>query len=219
MDTEKGRHRHPLGLVYQRRLSLTQNTEPSESQPPVTVRGEGGEQKINPVYQTRVQSAPQEFIGPVPLGQVRPEPAANRLLIPFHPELRAEFQYQRPNYYSKDLIRSYAQHALSLPHPEHPDAVAKTVKVYRVRHEIMQPRAYATGMHPTDMTFYLPYYMGEFDTEGRMTREAQTDPLLYWLLPNLRDDRLHPENVRCHYLRHAGDRNWVQWPDKTWRAE
>jgi hypothetical protein len=221
MDTEKGRHRHPLDLVYQRRLSLTQNTEPSESPPPMTARDENGVQHMNPVYQARVQHAPSDFVAPIPLGHIAPAPAANRLIIPFHPDIRPELQLQVPNYYSKDLISSYARYALSLPHPKHPNAVAQTVKVYRVIHQIMLPRAYAGGMHPTDLVLYLPYYMGEFDKAGELTLEARKDPFLYWLVPNLRDNPndLEHSKVRCFYRRHAGDTDWVLWPDKTWHAE
>jgi hypothetical protein len=219
LDTEKGRSRHPLGLIYQRRLSLTQNTEPSlQSQP--TIRDNDGVQRMNPAFQARSLYAPQEHLGPgVPLGHGGAPPSPNYPIIPFHPEIRADFQYQHPNAFSKQLFSTYARHVLSQPHPKYPDAVPTTVKIYRVIHQIMQPGDYSRGSHPTDMTLYVPYYEGEYDTAGKLTPAAQRDPFLYWLVPNMHDDRQHPNNVRCYYLRHAGDRDWVQWPDKTWHAE
>jgi hypothetical protein len=220
MDTETGRHRHPMGLVYQRRLSLTQNTEPSET-PPLTARDEHGVQRMNPAYQARLRHAPQDFVAPIPLGQIAPASAENRLIVPFHPDIRPETQLLVPNFFPKDLLRSCAKYAMSLPHPTHPAAKAKTVKVYRVVHQIMLPRAYAGGMHPTDLVFYLPYYMGEYDQTGELTEASKRDPFLYWLLPNLRDNPndLEHSKLRCYYLRHAGERDWILWPDKTWHSE
>jgi hypothetical protein len=220
MDTEKGRHNHPMGLVYQRRLSLTQNTESSET-PPLTGRDKDGIQRINPLYQARIQHAPQDFVGPIPLGHIAPAQAPNRLIIPFHTDIRPESQLQMPNAYPKQLLQSYARHVLSQPYPSHPTAVARSVKVYRVVHLIMTPRHYARGVSPTDPELYLPYYMGEFDAKGELTEAAKRDPFLYWLIPTVRDNRDDPDHskLRCYYLRHAGERDWVLWPDKTWHAE
>jgi hypothetical protein len=221
MDTEKGRHRYPLGLIYQRRLSLTQNTEPSLPPPSMMERAPDGAPRMNKVYEQRIQNAPQDVSGPVPLGRLGPVPSDRRLIVPFHPEFRPESQYQAPSFYPKHLLSSYARHVLTLPHPKHPDAKVKSVKVYRVVHAIMPMLWYAQGRQPTDMTLYLPYYMGEFDVEGKLTAEAKQDPFLYWMLPNLRDDVTNPEKsvIRSYYRRHAGDRDWVLYPDKTWHEE
>ena len=72
---------------------------------------------------------------------------------------------------------------------------------------------------PLDQVWFLPADVPPHKMRQTLTPAAQRDPFLYWLLPNLRDDRHHPHNVRCYYLRHAGDSDWVQWPDKTWHAE
>src|SRR5262249_39963916 len=109
-------------------------------------------------------------------------------IVPFHPQSNPpDVQFQPPAVYAKRLLESYARHITALPHPDDPEKRAGRVKIYRVVHLIPSAKQMASGIHPCAPTLYLPFYVGEYDTEGKLTQEAEDDPLLYWVVPILLD--------------------------------
>src|SRR5262249_24938333 len=132
----------------------------------------------------------QQYAPPAPnQGQIvgiandpRKVPASK--IVPFHPQSNPpDAQFQPPAVHAKRLLESYARHITAQPHPDDPAKRAVKVKIYRVGHLIPSAKQMASDFHPCDPTLYLPYYVGEYDTQGKLTREAEEDPLLYWLLP------------------------------------
>ena len=99
--------------------------------------------------------------------------------------------------------------ALAKIAPEHPTWKIERVRIYRIIHRIPPSDLFLIGVEATDPEFYLPFYMGEFDAGGKLVNE--NDPLLYWMLPVLRDP---PRNafsqVRDWMRRHAGDPYWIR---------
>ncbi len=172
----------PTRLQYQRRLALTESTNQNLTPAP------------RPLFTLALQRRAQTG-------------------IPLHPELDPVFQYREPNAYSKLMIRAFARRVATEPEyrgQTDPDAVVKGVKVYRVVHNIIQPKDMARGASPLDETLYTPYYMGDFawrpeidpgtgtlviDPETKRPRlewrlTDPTDPTLYWLIPYLREPKL-----------------------------
>ncbi len=99
----------------------------------------------------------------------------------------------------RSIIPSYIRHVAF--EYEKPDlkATIKGVKLYRVQHRIISMAQYVgsvpdeytpykffsdneppPGKSVYDPSYYLPYYMGEYDTEGRLM--DRTDRLVYWLV-------------------------------------
>jgi hypothetical protein len=224
---EYGRHSYPLGLVYQRRLSLSQFTEPSDRSA-YTLPGPDGVPRLLRIQARRRMYAPPDpgdtppvpVVGPRPLppemlgkeDPVLPEQVPAERKVPFHPEIPRENQFQPPTVFAKKLAESYARYTTALPHPEHPDWRAVKVKIYRVVHVIPPAKHIGEGADPCSPVYYLPYYLGEYDRDGKLTREAENDPLLYWLVPALPEPRPgfpSPSYIRSYVRRHAGETAWV----------
>jgi hypothetical protein len=208
---DRGRPKGAFALTYQRILALTENithrmTPPSDIE---TYRDKNGEVKSRTAewFARRVEHLPEhkEIVGkPLPRGALK---------IPFHPHVPVPMQYEPPNPIVKPILESYARHACLRPHPEHPEWRVKRVKVYRVVH-LMPQGPYATlylnGVDPRDPEFYRPFYVGEFDTDGKLLDPA--DPFLYWLLPVFRDNT---QLIQDYARRHAGDDRWIGRLDQT----
>ena len=119
--------------------------------------------------------------------------------IPMREDMLPYNQYSRPNDYSEAILSSMARHvARFYPHPTKPEVKVKALKIYRLTYELVQPGALLQGQDPLDDNLKLPFYMGEFDTEGRRKRydlttwvelppdkasDGEDDPLLYWAIP------------------------------------
>ena len=143
----------PLALSYYRRLSLTMRIE--DVQPtPVT----------DDMKRARIMRSVGDHG------------------IPFSPEFTLENQYILPS----DAIRefylpSYVRHVAHMKELRHPDGLEiDTIRVYRVIHLILSPQ-FLQVKGPYDPTTYEPFYLGEFDTSGKLTDPG--DPLLYWMIP------------------------------------
>jgi hypothetical protein len=115
--------------------------------------------------------------------------------IPLHPGIAENEQYRKPGDYAILLGAAYARHiARTSPNPNNPDDPVVSVKLYRVTHRLLEASEIARGMSPIDKTTYLPFYCGDFDTEGKLT--DPNDGLLYWLIPILyRNGPDHPDDV------------------------
>lgn len=96
-------------------------------------------------------------------------------------------QYREPTEFSKKAVASVARR-IFLTAPKKFDAggdevPVKSVKMYRIVHLILSPQELAAGVKPLDKTKHMPYFLGEFDAEGKLLDER--DPFLYWYLPML----------------------------------
>src|SRR5262245_29288757 len=100
--------------------------------------------------------------------------AGVNLSIPPTPEelVPPSSQFLLPNAYSQHMISSYARYvAHHFPSNLGPDDPVESVKVYRVLHNILGPDQMASmnekGWSPTGLNTYAPFYLGEFDAEGK----------------------------------------------------
>src|SRR5205814_2493686 len=60
-------------------------------------------------------------------------------------------------------LESYAGYVLrTTKHPDNPDWKAKSVRVYRVTHVLINPGQMVSGLNPTDPTLYWAFYFGEY---------------------------------------------------------
>jgi len=113
-------------------------------------------------------------------------------------KLAYDKQYREPDSRSKRWIQTYVRHvANTYKHHHKPDLPVKSVKFYRVIHQILEPDQLNAGMNPNESDLYWPFYCGKFDKDGNFTDDCvkiwidsagryQTelrDPYLYWLIP------------------------------------
>jgi hypothetical protein len=135
--------------------------------------------------------------------------------IPLPFEAQPNMAYQAPEAYSQTLVCAYARYvAKHWPHPDdHPGATVKTVKVYRLIHQLISPLQLAEGMNPDDEVMDLPYFMGEYLPSGQIVDDH--DPFLYFWIPIVRepesaegeDPPHNPKLVLKNYLEvHAAGR-------------
>jgi hypothetical protein len=188
---------------YTRRLSLTENIAHS-AVVSMMAYNERGEPVIPEFIKRRDRQTPVPMFANR-LGDI---PSDNPLKIPMHPDVAVN--YQRPTAEARQAIASYARHLLHQPHPEHSDARPKSVKIYRVLHQILPAAALAMGADPRDWIYYYPYYLGQYDTKG--TLRDPDDPFLYWLLPMMRENHSDPHSrmMKCYVFLHAGDSDWTR---------
>jgi hypothetical protein len=151
--------RDPLALRYYRRLPITESVNqllPTLEVPPEIMRR---------------RAVARQFRG-------IPSPNEIALLLPGLP------QHRVPTDHAKQLLQSFARHVARTQAQPDPDNAVTGIKVYRVTHAMLQPGDLAEGMSPLDPTLYLPYYQGEFDSEGNL--KDPDDPFLDWLIPIIR---------------------------------
>lgn len=180
------RDEHVARLAYQRHLALAETT--NQPGPPAA--------NIEVLWQRRVVGTDL-----LKLENVKPEfrlqrdklferltmGAVDVLIIPPYPPhvMAPNVQYRPPTPYSRLLLASYARHvARSYPHPTDPGQAVKAVKVYRVTLQMLNPIDFVNRVSPFEQTMHLPYYMGEFDRDGKLLNEV--DPFLYWVIPIMR---------------------------------
>lgn len=210
----KGWHKHPVSLEYQRILAVTENAVSSEPTPSFYTYDERGQTVPTEWFKRRVYNSPVQQ--GVIVGVPQPDVKRPRIPVPFHPVIPQTAQYMAPTYFTRQVLESYARHVATLPHPDHPDWKFKSVKIYRVVHAIPLPADFVNGGDVRDPELYRPYFMGEYDGQGKLLDPEE--PLLYWLLPNLRQqgDPGDPNPpIRCWACRHAGDPEWVYRYDEA----
>lgn len=111
--------------------------------------------------------------------------------------------YSEPQEVALRLIASYARHLAHTEFdPSDPNNAVKSVRVYRVIHMLITPRELHQGKDPTDVTTFMPYYMGKYNPEGRLLDPE--DPFLFWHLPILRACKNYPNGEP--YL-------WINWEE------
>ena len=115
-----------------------------------------------------------------------------------YPGVSAELQYREPTpWYSKRMLESYARYvARNVPHPSDATKKVISVKIYLVIHNILSPKEILDGIGPETKSLYMPYFMGEFDADGKL--KDPNDPYLYWLIPIL------PKQVAMRAERRVG---------------
>lgn len=102
--------------------------------------------------------------------------------IPLHPDMRAQgAQYRQPQDNTRRVIGSYAAH---VAHKHGGPDVVRSVRVYRVLHQMLTPQEFSEREDPFQPATYYPYYLGEHSPDGTLLDPG--DPLLYWLVPILR---------------------------------
>jgi hypothetical protein len=210
LDEKTGMQMHPVALEYQRHLAMVENIVFTEPVSPLDGYG-------NP---TPFFLARQHASSPVPPIGVPVPP----LVVPYHPLIPVAQQYGRPNETARRLLASYIRHIgkIKAEDPELPGYTLRYLKVYRVRHDIPNVDLYARSDPPVPANhpgLYRPFYMGRYDTEGKLLDGtyadgylvAQQDPFLYWMVPVLlKENNL----VTYDYCRlHAGDPKWIRMPD------
>ena len=164
----------PLGMTYQRRLSITELVAQTQSSGLTPDNFEK-----NDAVKRRQQVA------------VNVEDASARIPLVQQIDLPVA-QYRVPtSQVSRYLLPSYARHIAS--EFSAPGRRVVSVKIVRVEHRVMQPQAYLaqrdpeTGLKrdegdtPFNPTTYRPYYLGDYGPAGDLI--DPTDPMLYWLLP------------------------------------
>jgi len=113
-------------------------------------------------------------------------------------------QEQEAQSYSQKMMESYVRH-IAWANPtlgDGPNGV-KSIKVYRLRHNIIMPPAVAAGRDPRDRSLYTAYYQGEYDKDGNQlfpdvyTKDGKEvpydepgaklverkDPFRFWYMP------------------------------------
>jgi hypothetical protein len=114
-------------------------------------------------------------------------------VIPMREDIPDTLQYAAPTPVSQKMIESYARHVChAYPNDRDPSIKAVKVKVYRVAFGIPLPQNVAKGMDPRDDQLKRPFFMGEFDADGKLINGeydadgklvSWTDPFLYWEIP------------------------------------
>lgn len=146
------------------------------------------------------------------LANVPPQNYARRLQslqqFPFHPEVPQAAQFRLPQDNVRRSVASYVRYLTGVYGG--PDKV-KSIRLYRVMHRMLEVNEFAAGENPYAKWTYLPYFMGEYDTEGNL--KDPYDPTLFWMIPIIKKPVLMtaitrpgggPVEVENYLARHAG---------------
>ncbi len=196
---DKGRHGHVTSLEYQRMLSMTESTIQTETFQPESAWFEK-------LLARRLAATPEAAKKEAIVGQAAP---AIETPVPMHPAWTKSAQFKLPQAPVKWSIESYARHVIWIHQQEFPERRYQSVRIYRVVHQLPPKDMYFAGWSPTDPEFYTPIYLGRFNPSGEML--DKDDPLLYWMLPILRDrpnDLSSP--IKDWARHHAGDPYWIR---------
>jgi hypothetical protein len=170
----------PLGTEYYRRLSITERANGNEYLPS----------------------------GPPPEAYVRRNNAIANAGIPMHPEAVPAMQFRMPDENARQFLASYARHIAKTEMDKHPGVHIKSIKVYLTQHRLLSQRQYADHEDPYDKSSYLPFFVGEYDTDGKLVNPF--DPMLFWVVPIIKTKSIDPatgkEVVRYdnYMIGHAG---------------
>jgi hypothetical protein len=207
MDDNTGAPRYPLALEYQRMIALTEKVTHNIPTPPILVTLPDGQKHWSSYIVERFKHSDLALAGdPDILGKVMKEPT---LIIPFHPEIPPLSQYQVPDLSSKRFLESFTRHVMHRAAADDPTRTPLRVKAYRVTHLIPSPQTITAGWDPCYPTLFLPYYMGEFDSEGKMTARSREDPLLYWMVPMWKKGESPHAEIHAYVFKHAGEPGWI----------
>jgi hypothetical protein len=189
----KGELLDPLGTEYFRRLSLTERAN---------------------------QNAP---VGPNRDAQFARQSLAHD--FPLLPDVLAleSPQYRMPNEHGRHIIRGYAEHAARVlgtgrKKTDGSPVPVGSVKIYLAQHQMLGQYAYQKGEDPYAPETYRPYYVGQFDGQGREMMNDFEGSLLYWIIPIYRVPLGDPKGELRNYVAvHAGSDPFD--PALAWRVE
>jgi hypothetical protein len=173
----------PFSLTYFRKLSLTEYA--SHASPNVV-----GVTPSADVQARRIRALPP----------TRPSPGENLTdKVPYNPSASVLQYFEPTEEVKRSIIPSYVRHVgFEFRHPSNDlPAKIKGIKLFRVQHRIISleqfvgtvPDEYTPwhfsetpqpGKSIYDPRSYLPYYMGEYDTNGEL--KDRNDPLIYWVV-------------------------------------
>jgi hypothetical protein len=186
----KGEMLDPLGIEYFRRLSLTERANQNSPNGPAT-----------DVYLRRKE---QE-------GAYK-----------FHPEIPETLQYRAPNEHGRHIIEGYARHAARVLGTGRRDADGKPVpvhdvKVYLTQHEMLSQLQFQNKQDPYAPETYRPFFVGQFDGEGRPLMNDFDRVMLYWIVPIIRTPAGDKNGTLNNLvILHAGSDPFD--PDLQWRS-
>jgi hypothetical protein len=163
----------PLFQTYYRRLSITESLAQGTplSQMPYSAQMDARRRRASVTPEARLMPRDRQ--------------------IPMHEsDYAIDLQYRYPESQAQDVfLPSYARRIAK--EFENPDRKIVGIKIYRVLHTILDVRAFVgekdedTGkrypVSPYDPITYWPYFMGDYDVEGKL--RDPSDPMLYWLVP------------------------------------
>jgi hypothetical protein len=159
LPNRPGDMKDPLSITYYRRLSVTA-TAFSPSQ---------------------VQSIPDDVT------RARILRTQGKSGIPLHPQfMPLQNQYLLPQDQVRyHMLPAFVQHLAKSQEAQHgdPNVKIKWIKVYMVEHRILTPADLEIGMDFYDAPTYKPFFMGEFDVNGKL--RDPNDAMLYWMVPIL----------------------------------
>ena len=125
----------------------------------------------------------------------RREGSGRAFEIPLAPPnvMPIQAQYQETQEYSLRMQQSYVRHIANL-NPGTADNPIAGIKVYRLRHTIMNPQAMAEGRNLLDPTLFAAFYQGEYDKDGNLLHAKDVkdaagnqvdvkDPFRFWYMP------------------------------------
>jgi hypothetical protein len=150
----------PLSVEYYRRLSITERANSNEQFP----------------------------AGPPLESLIRRKEAEP--WIPLHPEAIPALQFRMPDENGRQFLASYARHVAHKYGSGREGVGVKSIKVYLTQHRLLSKRQYANKEDPYAKDSYLPFFVGEFDAEGKLINPF--DPLLYWVVPILKMPKRDP---------------------------
>jgi hypothetical protein len=184
------RSNSPVYMHYQRMLALPEHTFSAMPRLPfnqyeMTLLGD----KVPPemryrgswemILQRRQIGSTRDYIL---MGREGDKKVERHLPIPVVLGMIETLQYREPHDLSKLLIEKVARRVYwNAPPPPEEGVKIKSVKVYRVVHNILTPSELARGVNPLEKTKHWPYFLGEFDSKGKLVDSL--DPFLYWYLP------------------------------------
>jgi hypothetical protein len=115
-------------------------------------------------------------------------------VIPMRQDVPTNLQYTPPTEMSQKLLESFARHVChAYPNDRDPSIPAVKVKIYRVAVVIPHPQRVADGLDPRDDELKRPFFLGEYDTDGKLTNEE--DPFLYWEIP-IKSLPIHARDIK-----------------------
>jgi hypothetical protein len=113
---------------------------------------------------------------------------------PLPSDIQAAYAYREPAPNVKKILASYVRHvAKTYPRPgDNPSATISKIRVYRLTHVIITPKEMSGGLDPNDPATYVPYFYGDYDTEGNLKDDK--DGFLYFALPIYNEKELRKRN-------------------------
>jgi len=188
----------PVSMHYQRLLALPEHTFSPMPRLPLNnseinlMRAEAqrtGQKFEAPprgsweeICQRRELGSTWSFPAEIEIGGKKEEKA---LPIPMVWGMADYLQYREPHDTSKMLVASVAKR-MCLTAPSKVDdngqeVKVRSVKMYRIVHQVITPAELAKGGDPLDKTRHWAYFLGEFNGEGKLLN--QMEPFLYWYVP------------------------------------